>query len=69
MSEELKVVSGQTDEAHPELFNLTAMPEQPTVKKPGQLSDAMIKQFFEDVSLCLCVSVCLSVSVSVSLQN
>ena len=70
MSEELRVVSGQTDEAHPELFNLAAMPKQQTVKKPGQLSDAMIKQFFEDVSLCFCVSLsdCLSATLSLSLS-
>ena len=38
---------GCTDEAHPELFNLAAMPTQPKEKKPGQLSEDKIRQFFE----------------------
>ena len=54
-----KVVSGQTDEAYPELFSLAAMPKQPTVKKPGQLSDVMIKQFLR-ISLSLSLSLSLS---------
>lgn len=41
---------GYTDEAHPECFNKEAMPQQPTVKKPGQLPESMIKQYFEKVS-------------------
>ncbi|OPL33374.1 hypothetical protein AM593_10405, partial [Mytilus galloprovincialis] len=38
---------GYTDEAHPECFNKEAMPQQPSVKKPGQLPESMIKQYFE----------------------
>ncbi|XP_076090854.1 putative alpha-ketoglutarate-dependent hypophosphite dioxygenase [Mytilus galloprovincialis] len=38
---------GYTDEAHPECFNTEAMPQQPSVKKPGQLPESMIKQYFE----------------------
>lgn len=41
---------GYTDEAHPECFNKEAMPQQPSVKKPGQLPESMIKQYFEKVS-------------------
>ena len=43
------VYPGITDEAHPELFNKEAMPKQPTVKKPGQLPETAIRQFFEQV--------------------
>ena len=38
---------GETDTAHPEVFN--TMPKQPDQKKPGQLPEKMIKQFFEKV--------------------
>ena len=41
---------GQTDEAHPELFDLNARPPTPA-PKPGQLSEEQVKQFFEVVSL------------------
>lgn len=36
---------GETDEAHPEIFN--TIPPQPKVLKPGQLPEEKIKQFFE----------------------
>ncbi|XP_069114957.1 phytanoyl-CoA dioxygenase domain-containing protein 1 homolog [Argopecten irradians] len=39
---------GDTDEAHPEKFNLEAMPPQPKERKPGQLPEDMIKQFFTE---------------------
>ncbi|XP_012945832.1 phytanoyl-CoA dioxygenase [Aplysia californica] len=38
---------GQGKPAHPELFNLKAMPEQPTELKPGQLPADKIRLFFE----------------------
>lgn len=38
--------SGETDEAHPEIFN--SIPPQPKVLKPGQLSEEKIKQFFDE---------------------
>ena len=40
---------GSTEEAHPELFGLQAMPEQPKEKKPGQLSKDDVEQFFREV--------------------
>lgn len=39
---------GSTDEAHPELFNMSAMPEQPKEKKPGQLSREEVEHFFRE---------------------
>lgn len=42
------VYPGQTKEAHPELFDIRAMPEQPP-KKLGQLPENAIRQFFEEV--------------------
>ena len=45
------VESGATDEGHPELFDTRAMLPQPEEKKPGQISDEMIRKYFEDVSL------------------
>lgn len=41
--------SGFSDEAHPDLFNINAMPEQPKELKEGQLPPEKIKQFFEKV--------------------
>ncbi|XP_041351420.1 uncharacterized protein LOC121370336 [Gigantopelta aegis] len=38
--------SGDSDEAHPEIF--TVMPPQPKEKKPGQLPESVVKQFFEE---------------------
>lgn len=40
---------GMTSECHPECFNTAAMPAQPKEKKPGQLPDHLVKQFFEEV--------------------
>ncbi|WAR18383.1 hypothetical protein MAR_000221 [Mya arenaria] len=48
MADTIKVTPGGTDEAHPEVFDSRAMPPQPTEKKPGQLSEEMIKKFFDD---------------------
>ena len=45
------VENGATDEAHPELFDTRAMLSQPRDKKPGQISDELIRKYFEDVSL------------------
>ena len=47
------VDSGVTDEAHPELFDTRAMLPQPKDKKPGQISDDLIRQYFEEVSVFL----------------
>lgn len=44
------VLAGFTDERNPDIFNLKARPKV-TEKKPGQLPDSMIQQFFEDVIL------------------
>lgn len=41
------VLPGLTNERHPDIFNLKARPKV-TEKKPGQLPEHMIKQFFED---------------------
>ena len=38
---------GQGHPAHPEIFDLRAMPAQPSQLKPGQLPEHKIKQFFE----------------------
>ena len=46
----IAVDSGLTDEAHPELFDARAMLPQPKEKKPGQISDDLIRQYFEEVS-------------------
>lgn len=40
---------GMTSESHPECFNKEAMPAQPKEKKPGQLPEHLVKQFFEEV--------------------
>ena len=49
MSDKNIIYPGSTNEAHPELFNCKAMPVQSTTKKPGQLPESMIRQFFEKV--------------------
>ena len=43
-----KTPSGLVDMAYPKPF--TEMPVQPTVKKPGQLTEDQLKQFFNEVS-------------------
>ena len=43
---------GNVEETYPDTFNIKAMPTQTLEKKPGQLPDHMIKQFFEEVSKC-----------------
>ncbi|PVD25798.1 hypothetical protein C0Q70_13458 [Pomacea canaliculata] len=45
---ETKRQLGQQEKVYPEVFDLRAMPKQPEEKKPGQLPDSMIKQFFEE---------------------
>jgi len=40
---------GFTGEENPEVWNLAAMPEQPTEKKPGQLTPEQVKTYFEEV--------------------
>ena len=40
---------GETSEAHPEVF--TTIPPQPENLKPGQFTEAQIKQYFEQVTL------------------
>lgn len=47
----METYPGSTDEAHPELFNMDAMPDQPKVNKPGQLSQEKIQQFFREVCI------------------
>jgi hypothetical protein len=42
---------GMQDETFPDVFNINAMPPQPTEKKPGQLPEKMIRQFFEEVGV------------------
>ena len=46
----VEVERGETEEAHPELFDVRAMLPQPKDKKPGQISDNLIRKFFEEVS-------------------
>ena len=47
---ETTIYTGEVEETYPGIFNLEAMPTQPEEKKPGQLPENMIKQFFEEVS-------------------
>jgi cytochrome c oxidase assembly protein Cox11 len=42
------VLHGYTGECHPEIFNLSAKPIV-GAHKIGQLPDAMVRKFFEDV--------------------
>ena len=46
----IEVESGVSDKAYPEVFDPRAMLPQPKKKKPGQVSDAQIRQYFENVS-------------------
>ncbi|KAK7104220.1 phytanoyl-CoA dioxygenase domain-containing protein 1-like [Littorina saxatilis] len=39
---------GAVEETYPEVFNIKAMPAQSLEKKPGQLPEDMIKQYFEE---------------------
>ena len=66
----VEVENGATDEAHPEIFDTRAMLPQRKDKKPGQISDDLIRKYFEDVSSvrkisnyvfrCICISmICL----------
>ena len=46
---DIEVVSGVSDEAYPEIFDIRAMLPQSDVKKPGQLTDDQLKRYFEEV--------------------
>ena len=48
---DIEVVSGVSDEAYPEIFDIRAMLPQSDVKKPGQLTDDQLKHYFEEVRL------------------
>ncbi|KAJ8308228.1 hypothetical protein KUTeg_013102 [Tegillarca granosa] len=41
-------VPGYTGETYPDVFNINGMPKQPKEKKPGQLPEEMIRQFFKE---------------------
>lgn len=43
-----EVTFGLVDDAHPELFDIRAMRPQ-TDKKPGQLTEKQLRQFYEEV--------------------
>ena len=45
------VQNGKTQESFSEFFDTRAMPKPKQEKKPGQLPDETIRQFFEDVSV------------------
>jgi len=47
MATAAKTWPGHSDVGHPEIFN--TMPLHRTPLKPGQLSEAQLKQFFEEV--------------------
>ena len=49
MASSTKRWPGDVDETFPDVFNINAMPPQPSEKKPGQLPENMIRQFFEEV--------------------
>ncbi|XP_005105561.1 uncharacterized protein LOC101849867 isoform X2 [Aplysia californica] len=42
-----KTFPGSSDKAHPDVFNINAMPEQPKELKPGQFSEEKVRQYFE----------------------
>jgi len=46
----IEVEKGITDECHPEIFDVRAMPAPTKEKKPGQLADHLIRDYFEKVS-------------------
>jgi hypothetical protein len=50
MSTEVKKYPGEVGKAFPDVFSLKAMPPQPKEKKPGQLPEEQIRQFFEEVT-------------------
>ncbi|GFO25971.1 phytanoyl-coa dioxygenase 1-like [Plakobranchus ocellatus] len=41
------IYPGHCTKGHPEVFNIEAMPEQPTVTKPGHVSRAEIERYFK----------------------
>jgi len=48
MASTTKKWPGHQEETFPDVFNINAMPPQPKEKKPGQLPENMIRQFFEE---------------------
>jgi hypothetical protein len=44
-----KMAPGYTNEEHPEIVDIRAMPPQPKTLKPGQVPENLIKQYFEEV--------------------
>ena len=47
--EERKEFPGYSEDAFPELFDIRAMLPQPSILKPGQQSEQLIKEYFEKV--------------------
>ncbi len=61
MSEQKKW-PGETDVAHPEVFNIP--PPQPDTLKPGMFTPEQLKQFFEVVSILACIIMQLMLAMS-----
>lgn len=47
-SDDLTKWPGYSEESHPEVFDIRAMPPKPKKTKPGQLSDEQVRQYFEE---------------------
>ena len=56
-----KTWPGQTDKAHPHIFN--TVPPQVNEKKIGQLNDADLKQFFDKVNICVYETYAISMGI------
>ena len=67
MTDVLKQWPGQIDEAHPELFS--TIPSQPTVLKPGQLTEQQVKKYFDEVSFACCRTFAFSQKTSIALST
>ena len=50
-NKETKRYPGESDEAHPDVFNKIPL-NQPSDKKPGQLTPEQLKLFFTQVYIC-----------------
>ena len=48
--EERKKFPGYSEDAFPELFDIRAMLPQPSMLKPGQQPEKLIKEYFEKVT-------------------
>ena len=48
--EERKEFPGYSEDAFPELFDIRAMLPQPSMLKPGQQPEKLIKEYFEKVT-------------------